>query len=579
MLTEVAAQAEEMDARAHEEVLFVRAEAEREALRLTGDARRDAEEMLRSARADSEKITLDARNEAERTLAAARQSVHAAEEQVRTLEQRREELLTELDATRQLLAELEDHIEGRRSALTHATTDPTETSVRILADDHGEEEMQPEDWLDEEATVRLLPPPPPAATELVDADELAAEVESLRSLSPPIVPLEPSRPGLELVTGGSESSAEAASLDFEITGGDVPVTADVSATAELTVISGPSAEPEPAAESGSDAVGGPEPEPEPLPTAEPEPEPEPGPEAEPEPGPEPEAEPEPGPEPEAEPEPGPEGVTTAEPEPEPKPEPASVAADEIDSLFASLRVPQPEPPPSPVAEPEPEAPPVSAAAEASSEPEPTVQAESYVAQGVVSEATPGEPPGALGAVDTGELRDRLLMPVTNEVLRGIKRAIVDVQNAVLEDLRVGPDDWRPKKAMFDVVVGPEASSVAARSYLAGVAAAGELAGVAAPELADKSHHDLSSVVTDLWEAAVDAVEASAGGGSRERGASVGRVFRAWRSDEAERRVRRVAHSEYNAGLAAGLEALGIAYSIEPPGRDVSDPAAAVIPTG
>jgi hypothetical protein len=43
-------------------------------------------------------------------------------------------------------------------------------------------------------------------------------------------------------------------------------------------------------------------------------------------------------------------------------------------------------------------------------------------------------------------------------------------------------------------------------------------------------------------------------------------------------VRRVAHSEYNAGLAAGLDALGIAYSIEPPGRDVGDPDAAVIPT-
>ena len=68
-----------------------------------------------------------------------------------------------------------------------------------------------------------------------------------------------------------------------------------------------------------------------------------------------------------------------------------------------------------------------------------------------------------------------------------------------------------------------------------------------------------------------------GGGNRERGASVGRVFRAWRTDEAERRVRGVAHSEYNAGVAAGLDALGIDYSVEPPGRDVADPDAAVIP--
>jgi hypothetical protein len=110
-----------------------------------------------------------------------------------------------------------------------------------------------------------------------------------------------------------------------------------------------------------------------------------------------------------------------------------------------------------------------------------------------------------------------------------------------------------------------------------VAASGELADAAAPELTDNSRNDLSSVVTDLWEAVAGAVDASAGGGNRERAASVGRVFRTWRTDEAERRVRRVALSEYNAGVAAGLTALEIEYSVEPAGRDPSDADAVVIP--
>ncbi len=535
MLTQAVAHAAEMTAKANEDVLFVRAEAEREALRLTGDAKRDAEELLRSARAESEKKTGDARNECESMVAAAQHSVDVAEARVRTLEQRRAELLDELEVTREALVDLEDHIAGRRSALTHATTDPTETSVRVLSDDKDSADPSPEDWLDEDATVRLLPPPLPGGLERVDADELAAEVESLRSVSPPIVPIEPPRHGLELVTGGSESSAEAASLDFEITSGELPAAADVSATAELIAVGEKDSEPEPG-----------EPEVQDLFPEEPEPAVAPGPASD-----------------EAEPD---------------EPEPAAQPADDIDSLFASLRAPQPEAQPAPT----PEAEPAPAPAE---QPAPQPEPESEP-QPKAEPATGPEPPGPadlptepprLGAVDPWALRDRLLIPVTNEVLRGIKRSIVEAQNAVLEGLRTGAADWRPKKAMFDGVVGVEAQAIAAGSYLAGVAAAGELAGAAAPDLPDGSTRDLSSVVTDLWEAAVDAIEGSSEGGSRERGASVGRVFRAWRTDEAERRVRRVAHSEYNAGVVAGLAALGVAHSVEPPGRDPADPDAAVIP--
>ncbi len=47
-----------------------------------------------------------------------------------------------------------------------------------------------------------------------------------------------------------------------------------------------------------------------------------------------------------------------------------------------------------------------------------------------------------------------------------------------------------------------------------------------------------------------------GQGARELGASVSRVFRAWRTDEAERRVAELAAGRYHAGLAEVLESNG-----------------------
>ncbi len=235
----------------------------------------------------------------------------------------------------------------------------------------------------------------------------------------------------------------------------------------------------------------------------------------------------------------------------------------IDDLFASLRKPDADP-----------------AAATAQEPARSPEAPSAVAPEPAAESPPvSEPKAVVAALADGplDLRDRRLFPVTNDVLRAIKREIVDLQNAVLEELRTESGEWRPKKAMFQPVLGQGAAGLAARSYGEGVAAAGELAEQPAPDLPDQSSHDLSSVVTDLWEAVVDAIDGSVGGGNRERGASVGRVFRAWRTDEAERRVRSVAHAEYNAGVAAGLAALGLRHSIVPAGRDIADPDSTVIP--
>lgn len=516
MLEEVAAAAEAARAAANEDVLFIRAEAEREALRMTGDARRDVEELRITATAEAEKLVEDAGAEAGALADAAQQSTALAEERVKALEQRREELMAELEEMRDTLGELEDQIEGRKAEMTHATTDPSESSVRILS----EEKPAIGDWLDDDATVRLLPPVPVMPLDPVDADELVAEVESLRTS----VPVQPAESVAES-TAESATSAEIAALDFEIMS-DAPATADSSATAEVFVaatpeeeVASPAVDPTPPAGNVAETS-------EPASNHVPAPDPE-------------------------------------EVEPDAIEDPVAGPDDDIskiDDLFAKLRTPTEEA----------ESPAMVEPVEAAATPQITSSAQE------ADVAPPGDDAGAATSDGPWELRDRAIMPLTNEVLRSIKRQIVEVQNAVLEEVRTESPEWRPKKAMFDAILGQDASSLAERCYATGVEAAGELSGGAVPDLPTLPTHSLVPLVTDLWEAVVDALDGASSGSSRERGASVGRIFRAWRTDEAERRVRQVAHAEYNAGVVAGLNALGVAYAVQPAGRDVADPDAVVI---
>ncbi|MGH8912106.1 MAG: hypothetical protein ACRDVD_06295, partial [Acidimicrobiia bacterium] len=65
--------------------------------------------------------------------------------------------------------------------------------------------------------------------------------------------------------------------------------------------------------------------------------------------------------------------------------------------------------------------------------------------------------------------------------------------------------------------------------------------------------DVESVASELAHALTAALS-SVGEGARERSAAASRVFRGWRTDEAERRVRWVAMSSYHGALRSALDA-------------------------
>ncbi len=401
---------------AKEDALFVRAESEREALRLTSDAKRDREESLRVARMEAEALIENARAESEGMLAAAQQQADLAQERARALEDRRSELLAELEATRAKISDLEAEIDSRRQEMV-------------------EEEQEPEPEPDERThhtgdsgSVRIVAPSKVVELRPVDTDELVAEVAAMRS---------------------KEASLPPTGTDEAVETGEPP-----------------------------DLVAVPEPEPEPEPTGELEVvagEPE-----------EPSVK---------EADRGEESVTEA----------AAKSTDEIGSLFAKLRDESTEARESKEPEPEPDPDPVSEAL-------PADEDESEIDEDAAPPIEATREPEVGPASDVPSATDH------NSALRTIKRSLVELQNETLEHLRTDKK-WIPPTG-YTERFGPAFDGLAK--------SVGATSGKGA---AKTFSTDLLSEVTDAIERA-----RSHGAGDREVAAAASKVFRLWRSDEAERRT-------------------------------------------
>jgi DivIVA domain-containing protein len=169
---------------ADRDVLTIMGEAEREAHRLTSGARRDAEDQLRSATMDAEKMSSEAAKRSDDIIEAANRQASASQERTRALEQRREELLEELENVRSTLTRLEGSLEKKRDSLDLSA--PATTSVKVVPS-HPSSEVEVEVWVPGE-TVRLvqgeerLSPPP---------ERLSAEPEPESEAFEPEEPSEP----------------------------------------------------------------------------------------------------------------------------------------------------------------------------------------------------------------------------------------------------------------------------------------------------------------------------------------------------------------------------------------------------
>ncbi|MCB1247170.1 MAG: DivIVA domain-containing protein [Acidimicrobiia bacterium] len=438
LLSSAAAEAKAIAASAQEDALFMRAEAERDALRLTSDAKRDRDEALRSARQEAESIVEEARRESDGVLAAAQKQAEVAQERARALEDRRSELLKELEATRDSISALEHEIDSRRQELETPEPEPEPErphhegdvgSVRIVAGSRA----------------RTLKP--------VDPDELVAEVAAMRAGTSPssaVAPEPPREP--ETVTVIAPPVAPVVDVEPE----------------QEPVVEPPPGGPDPvSSEAPTDAADAPD---------------------------------------------TPNTIDTAE----------VASVDEIGSLFARLRADGSTPDPNDeVPEPtEPSTPSTPlASGPATSEatvdgPAPAASTEPTPDTEVAVEAARDDRPSDEAIPDGADV-----LAVRNQALKEIKRVLVELQNETLEALRVD-ESWVPEPSFTDRFTG-------AFEMLGSSSNAGDGAAASSGFAADL-HDSLRSAIER---------ERDAGKGGRAVASAASKVFRTWRSDEAERRIR------------------------------------------
>jgi len=177
----------------------------------------------------------------------------------------------------------------------------------------------------------------------------------------------------------------------------------------------------------------------------------------------------------------------------------------------------------------------------------------------VDEAKPLARPSA--DVDPDQLRERLLLPLQNRAHREVKRQLTEQQNVALEQIRLAAADWNPDPAAHDAAFSPALTELVLESAGAGYLAARELGARAedppalSPDDVDVPTAEFAADLTAAVAAALDQSR-SAGETSRKVSAAASKVYRSWRTDGAEHRLREMSEVAYADALRTALRAEG-----------------------
>lgn len=149
-----------------------------------------------------------------------------------------------------------------------------------------------------------------------------------------------------------------------------------------------------------------------------------------------------------------------------------------------------------------------------------------------------------------EEREVRLLPISNRALRGVKKAVTEAQNVALDSLRTD-ESWGPDERSLADTMRADLIGLWAESYAAGHAVAEEMTGERLKR-PDTPHSDAADDFGVALANAIDGALTEAGAGLRERQSAASRVFRGWRSDEAERRIRELALRGYHSGITESV---------------------------
>ena len=181
-----------------------------------------------------------------------------------------------------------------------------------------------------------------------------------------------------------------------------------------------------------------------------------------------------------------------------------------------------------------------------------------------SSASPPGPPDPM--LSAAERYDRLLLPVVNRALRAVKRQLTDIQGEQIEAVKAGADSRRPQPSGLASSLLHLISVMESEAAELGFASAAEMTGTgleaACGEVAAEGRESFLAALFDDAAMGVRAAR-NAGLSEKELAAAVTRVYRTWRIDEAERRLRFLAGRAYHHGLMSGLAEAGVGeYRIE-----------------
>lgn len=444
MLAQAVAESNRLIKQAERDAITITGEAERDAHRLVSNSRREAEDLVRSATMDAEKLTADATKAHDDMIEQARRQAEASQERTRALEQRREELMAELEGVRSTLGHLEGTLEAKREDLNLSRT--ADSSVRVVPSTPAAEPTAPEantDWVPGE-TVRVV-----RGEEPVSAIPQTHEPEVAPQPVPPAVRVIPAPTRQQDERGSGEPDHDP--LD-----------------------EGEASKPDEAPDVESEAQEPATP------------------------------------------------ITTPHP-------------DDVGALFASLRQPG-EPSSMRLDEDNEELSQIADNPKQAKPMPPTDEADEVsLAKAVIRS----------GDHDL-EARDALLLPITNRALRGVKKAITEAQNIALDGLRTR-SDWKPSKPQLTNTLKADLIALWSESFSAGHDMAETMAGEKLKRPPTPTSDPSGDFVGSLVDALTEQL-ATAGDGQRERQSAASKVFRAWRTDEAERRIRQLSLRAYHSGL-------------------------------
>ena len=126
-------------------------------------------------------------------------------------------------------------------------------------------------------------------------------------------------------------------------------------------------------------------------------------------------------------------------------------------------------------------------------------------------------------------------------------------------------NWQPDRDELERRLARELTLMQREAYVAGDRTANEmLSSVLSPGRVDAPDGESDGFISALFDEVVLTVQSGreAGHGARDLGTAVSRVYRVWRTDEAERRMRHLAGRAYHGGLLHAFAEAQVAVRME-----------------